>query len=471
MLLLGGLFGLFSSGKNSWNKPPTNEENNSASASNSSYNDPCIPIHSKLVFELDATGQTISTNYPTLESISSSKGRYNATTHSDYFGAALKNVTNCQPIIDAIGTGQKYVESMHKLAHKTPTPLPKTSLKSDQETALSSFEEEREKEFSRIKKLEKSFISQCLQLKEMAQKVPTTNISPIVASEIPNESRASRQAMAMANYKIKLHTKSLEELRNNLDKNWKLAINKTEELVRILQEMSVLKTEEIQFEKAIKMLHMGLTQLSELKENWSNLVRFFVSISSIIESIGNKHLEDFSKDIETTSQSVRNIHKMCVINGIHVKATRANQATALVHGMADTYFKISTKYLMPNVHKLDRLMGLKPDKIPYERQLLVQSCERDSAEIGHLIVDGRLQLVEQVAARVRQVKNEYKFLDDLRERAKEKERTKIAEEKKNLVLIGQLPEEELQAEVEKEVKTTFEKDIFLSQDPIEEEEF
>lgn len=384
--------------------------------------------------------------------------------------SALKNVTKCQPISDAIVTGQKYVESMHKLAHKTPT-LPEKSSKSDRETASRAFEEEREKEFSRIKKLEKSFIGQCLQLKEMAQKVPTANIPPIVASEIPNESRASRQAMAMANYKIKLHTKSLEELRNNLDKNWKLAINKTEELVRILQEMSILKTEEIQFEKAIKMLHMGLTQLSELKENWSNLVRFFVSISSVIESIGNKHLEDFSKDIETTSQSVRNIHKMSVINGIHVKATRANQATALVHGMADTYFKISTKYLMPNVHKLDRLMGLKPDQIPNERQLLLQSCERDSAEIGHLIVDGRLQLVEQVAARVRQVKNEYKFLDDLRERAKEEERTKIAEEKNNLVLIGQLPEEELQAEVEKEVKTTIEKDIFLSQDPIEEEEF
>lgn len=462
---------LLSFRKSSSNEPPTNDENNSTSARNSSYIDPCIPMHSQLVYELDATGQTISTDYPTLESISSYKGRYNATTHSNYMVAALKNVTDCQPIIDAIVTGQKYIEGMHNLAYKKPLSLSKNSSKSDQETALGTFEEEREKEFSRIKKLEKSFTRQCLRLKEMAQKVPIINISPVVSSEIPNASRASRQEMAMANYKIKLHTKSLEELRNQLEKNWKLAINKTEESIRILHDMYILKTEQIQYEKAIEMLQMGLTQLSDLKENWSNLVRFFVSISSVIESIGNKRLEDFNKDIETTSQSVRNIHKICIINGIHVKATRANQATALVHGMADTYFKISTKYLIPNVQKLDRLMGLQPEQISYERQLLLKSCERDSTEIGHLMADRRLQLVEQVAARVRQVKSEYKFLDDLRKRAKEDERTKITEEKNKLVLIGQIPMEELQAEVEKEVKNTIETNIFLSQDPIDEEEF
>ena len=375
-------------------------------------------------------------------------------------------MTKCQPIVDVIVKGQKYIESMHSLAHKKPPSPPSNS--SDEETA---FEAERKEEFSRIQKLGKNFTRESLLLNEIAQHVPSTNISPVLSSEMPNESRASRQQMAMADYKIKIHTKSLQELRNALDHNRKLAIKKTEESIRILQEMYVLKTEDIQYEQAIKMLHTGLNQLNDLKENWSNLVRFFVSINSVIDSIGNKHLEDFNKDVETTSKSVRNIYKIFVINAIHAKATRANQATALVHGMSDTYFKISTKYLMPNVQKLDRLLGLQPDQIPYEQQLLLKSCEKDSDEIGHLIADSRLEVIEQVAARVRQVKNEYKFLNDLRERAKEEERTKIAEEKNQLVINGQIPVEDLQTQVEKEVKNVIEIDMFLSQDPIDEEEF
>ena len=460
------MFDLVSFNINSRNQSPTNNEKNSTSLSNSSYTDPCIHLHSLQVFEIHATGQRISSQYSTLESINSVNGTYNATKNSDYFESVLKNVTKCQPIVDVIVKGQKYIESMHSLAHKKPPSPPSNS--SDEETA---FEAERKEEFSRIQKLGKNFTRESLLLNEIAQHVPSTNISPVLSSEMPNESRASRQQMAMADYKIKIHTKSLQELRNALDHNRKLAIKKTEESIRILQEMYVLKTEDIQYEQAIKMLHTGLNQLNDLKENWSNLVRFFVSINSVIDSIGNKHLEDFNKDVETTSKSVRNIRKVFVINAIHAKATRANQATALVHGMADTYFKISTKYLMPNVQKLDRLMGLQPDQIPYEQQLLLKSCEKDSDEIGHLIADSRLEVIEQVAARVRQVKNEYKFLNDLRERAKEEERTKIAEEKNQLVINGQIPVEDLQTQVEKEVKNVIELDMFLSQDPIDEEEF
>ena len=167
---------------------------------------------------------------------------------------------------------------------------------------------------------------------------------------------------------------------------------------------------------------MGMTQMSELKENWALLVRFFAGLSHMIEVIGGKYLHDFTHQLETTANST-SLYRSGQLNDlvvakIRAKTTRAIQATSLISGMASTYCRISSDYLMPRIHTLDLMMKFESSSnLAVDRINLLNSCTDDSMKIRELIAHEKQHWVDRIGARVHQIRKEYAFLDELETQA------------------------------------------------------
>ena len=361
----------------------------------------------------------MSNQYTTLKSIDSVAGRYNATEDARDYATLLVNTSNCRPIKDVIETGMEAIHQLHQLAHVKTLP-DELGNSADQEEQFLRW---RENKFIHVRRAVQEFVREASSLASMARQVPATDIPSVIASENPGfKSRASAQMEADAYYRIAMHKESLRVLRKAMDRNWKEIIQKTDESIRILNEIHSWKMEEINFERAIEMLEMGMTQMSELKENWALLVRFFAGLSYMIEVIGGKYLHDFTHQLETTANST-SLYRSGQLNDlvvakIRAKTTRAIQATSLISGMASTYCRISSDYLMPRIHTLDLMMKFESSSnLAVDRINLLNSCTDDSMKIRELIAHEKQHWVDRIGARVHQIRKEYAFLDELETQA------------------------------------------------------
>lgn len=279
----------------------------------------------------------------------------------------------------------------------------------------------RQDEFIRARKSLEEFSFEANSLKNTVLNIPDTDITSTNIKHPGQKSRASKQAKANAEYRIAVHTESLRVLREAIDHNLKSIIKKTEESVSILNQIHSWKTEEIGVNRAIEMLQIGMSQLSQLKENWGRLVRFFVRLSQLIETIAGKSLDDFKTQLETTveSSSFKRSGKLkkLIVKNIRDKVTRANQASSMVYGMASTYNRVSTDYLMPRVQQMDTMMRFDSSfDLVVQRALLTKSCADDELKIGQLIGEEMQRLIERIQERERQIKREYSFLDEMEEK-------------------------------------------------------
>lgn len=340
-------------------------------------------------------------------------GRYNATEDAKDYAVLLRNTSDCRPIKDVVDTGTIAIEKMHRLAHVKEMP--------DQEDEL--FLTWRENEFIHVRLAIENFVQESSALSTIARQVPVTDIFSGNVTNPGTKSRVSSQKKADAYYQIALHKESLRVLRGAMDRNWKQIIKKTEESIHILNEIHSWKTEQIGFERAVEMLEMGMAQMSQLKENWALLVRFFVGLSHMIETIFGTSLNDFTQQLETTANStsfkISGQLKDFVIANIRTKTSRAIQTSTIVSGMASTYCRISTDYLMPRVHRLDAMMKLEESSTNFavDHVNLLNSCVDDSLKIKELIGEEKMRLMEKIESRFRQIRKEYAFLDELKTQA------------------------------------------------------
>ena len=339
-------------------------------------------------------------------------GRYNATSDRKDYADLLQNTTDCRPVKLAIEKGMATFQMLHQVAHVNELPA------SNQSIVSTNFREWRMEEFQRVRESMEDFNRKTTQLKQMALTIPETTFGKLNASKWSYEGRASRQEKANAQYKIAMHTEALRVLGDALDRNWQMLVQKTEESIRVLNEMGNWEAEQTSVEKAIETLQEGMIHLGELKENWARLVRFFVGLSQLVDAIAGKSLDDVIQQLTTTAGSATFEEsgklKSFVVKKIREKTMRANQATALVHGMASTYSRISTDYLMPRVESLDTMMKFQsPRDLIAERSRLVQSCSEDAIKIGQVLGEEMRALMGKVNERALEVKREYAFLDGL----------------------------------------------------------
>lgn len=386
--------------------------------------DPCISNNHRPAFDTYSRSTTLLNEYQTLLSINSAKGRYNKTQDVAYFENLLNISSQCQPIREVIQTGLEAIDQLHQLANATTIPegsLEQTALTNEDEK--SKFEEWRKKEFVRVRKLIKFFNEEATYLRDVALEITTIDPRSGNVTHPGKKSWAGEQEKANAEYKISLHKEKLEVLRRALDRHWKEIIDKTDESIRVLREIHTWKAEELGLERAMKMLEAGLTEMSKLKKNWALLVRFFIQLSQFIKTINDSNVEHFVNHLETTinTESFKRSNgqlKNWVIKAIQEKTVKANQAMTLVHDMASTYSRISTKYLMPRVHTLDQMMNfqaINSTVMFYERNQLFESCIDDELKIQQLIAEEKWRLREKFETNSRQIRQQYALIYQLHE--------------------------------------------------------
>lgn len=393
---------------------PNQFENNTTLPSR----DPCINRHYYAIFTISARSATLERNYQTLLSINSANGRYNATKDTAFYKDLLTNTTECGPVKEIIETGLETIELIHQLAHADQMPHQLRNQSADEK---SQFKEWRNSEFILVRKSMEDFNAEAKRLENVALKVQKTEIRAGNVTLPGLKSWASEQAEANAYYKIALHEETARVLRSALELHWKQIIDKTDESIRILNEIHSWKAEELGLEQALEMLEAGMKEMNQLKVNWALLVRFFLQMSQMMKTMGSNSVEDFMIHLKTTvdTQSFERNNgqlKGWVIKTIQEKTIKANQAMNFVHDMASTYSRISSEYLMPRVQTLDQMMNFQTrnsTEMFSDRNELLESCTNDAFKIQQLIAEEKRRLMEKVDTRNTQIRNEYAFLDQL----------------------------------------------------------
>jgi hypothetical protein len=206
--------------------------------------------------------------------------------------------------------------------------------------------------------------------------------------------------------------------------------------------------------------HEELSTILKAGLNWGDS-DFGKGRSVNVEYVSAKSIEHFAKHIETTSQKLKHLHKEFVIDAIYSKALKATQATSLVHNMAATYLDVSGKFIMPSVAILSRLIVIDPKMAAFERANLLTKCEEDSQNIIDLIVAEKERVIQKILSREAQIKKEYAFLDDIKNKQIEALRQRTQIEMQQQVNKGKLNANELSTAVEQTLVKRIEDDEFL----------
>ena len=388
-----------------------------------SPSDSCFIENYLDIIEIFSKSKTMVEQYTELQSLDSSKGKYNATEDTEFFTNLSENVILCQPVVKVIEMGIETFQQMHELAHvKKIPPSGKSIHTRDQVNStddVNKFKSWREREFQYVKQSINNFYVAASNLKQIVSNIPETEVDAIIESDLDNIGGSiSKKTLGTAYYKIAKHSNSLKILSDAMDRNRKLLIQKSEDSIKILGEMQKLEAKQMDLKQAIEMLEDGMLKMSEMKENWSRLVIFFVGISQVIETVAGNSLVDLMNHVETTTQvesfkKTGNLKPLIIKQALE-KVMKANLLNTNVQVMASTYCNISTDYLMPTVHNLDSMMKYKTsEEIIKARSQLLESSAKNAQKIGELLGNEKLRMAEKIRAHGRQVQQEYAFLQEL----------------------------------------------------------
>lgn len=139
---------------------------------------------------------------------------------------------------------------------------------------------------------------------------------------------------------------------------------------------------------SIEILHViqkGLKAFVAIREQWIKLVKFFQSISNLIEVSLSPQLNNFVKNAE-------NMSKMSVITKVskeivYQSAFQAVKVGHVVNHLATSYSSISKDHLMPLVLQLFKLIILDKESDKDEIRRKKMSLEEDAKKANQAIVD------------------------------------------------------------------------------------
>ena len=434
--------------------------NDTANSPGTGLADPCVVQNKKHFLKVNGLVKNLGTSYLTLQSIDSGKnGRYEPDTDARNFNTILNDVELCDPVVEVIEKGLEFVDALGKLAKKAKP----------ENVTEEEFRETRQSEFNGvldvIKEVRKTSVDLYRSIMSNQQAVP--NNTPLLSrarKQANTQGSASQQALANCRYRAEMAQATLQNTRQSMEKTRLLMIEQNNEFIKLLTEQQSLKLDEVRYDEIIKALQEGLLKLGLLKEHWTKLVMFFQKIANIVENVAAKSIEDFANHIETTSAKLKNVHKDFVIDNLYAKALKATQATSLVNNMAEIYVNVSDRYIMPSVSSLSKLIVTDPDEADAKRSQLLSQCSEDSRAIVELIVLEKTKTIRQVERRSAQIKKEYAFLEEVKERQKEALRKKAEQEVKKIG--GRMTAAERKTKVDELVEEKIEQDEFLRENDI-----
>lgn len=401
-------------------------------------------------------------NYKQLASIDSSKSRYNPDSDKSKLEAIASDVEMCLPLAETVEQGLLVVRELAQLAsQEKPENITNEIFNKRRQTDLENLGKNAGLQFRR------SIVNMKNLLMRYQQAVP--NNTPLLSrgrKQANTKGLASQQALASCQYRADMAQATLLSTRQAMEETTAKMIETNKEVIKLLTDQQNLKLDEIRYDEIIKALEKGIEKLGILKKHWTQLVMFFQKIANIVENVAAKSIEDFANHIDTTSLKLRNIHKELVIDQLYAKAIKATQASSFVNNIATTYVNVSDKFIMPRVSSLSKLIVTDPKTADVERIKLLGDCSNDSEAIIEMIVTEKNAVIQRIEQRAAQIKKEYAFLDQVKERQIKELRRKVELEIDTEEAGRRISIYERKNRIENVLMTRIEQDEFLSNNHI-----
>lgn len=406
-------------------------------------------------------------SYKKLESIDSVKGLYNPGSDTSKLNAIALEVELCSPVAEIVGQGLEFVSQLALVARRRK-PANATE---------EHFKKDRQFDFDNVLQLFGfEFRSSTMNLKNlvMANQQAVPNITPQLSrawKQTNSKGLASQKALANCKMKADLAQATLVNTQQAMERTITLIMENNKEVIKLLTEQQNLKLDEIRYSEIIKALTEGLEKLSTLKKHWTNLSIFFNNIANIVQHVVSQKIEDFTKHAQTTSLQLKNIYQKLAIDLLYTKALKATQASSLVNEMAETYVRVSEMYIIPRVSSLSKFIVTDPEKASVEREKLLDQSISDSNAIVEMIVAHKKKIIERIQERKAYIKKEYAFLDQVKQSQIQVLRRKVElEVEKQQRGPRKLSKEEKKKQVQRVLSIRIEKDEFLRENNILDEE-
>lgn len=424
--------------------------------------DPCIIQKQRSVIKMETLATQLRDNYKQLASIDSSKSRYNPDSDISKLEAIASDVEMCLPLAETVEQGLLVVRELAQLAsQEKPENITNEIFNKRRQTDLENLGKNAGLQFRR------SIVNMKNLLMRYQQAVP--NNTPLLSrgrKQANTKGLASQQALASCQYRADMAQATLLTTRQAMEETTAKMIETNKEVIKLLTDQQNLKLDEIRYDEIIKALEKGIEKLGILKKHWTQLVMFFQKIANIVENVAAKSIEDFANHIDTTSLKLRNIHKELVIDQLYAKAIKATQASSFVNNIATTYVNVSDKFIMPRVSSLSKLIVTDPKTADVERIKLLGDCSNDSEAIIEMIVTEKKAVIQRIEQRAAQIKKEYAFLDQVKERQIKELRRKVELEIDTEEAGRRISIYERKNRIENVLMTRIEQDEFLSNNHI-----
>ena len=374
-------------------------------ATTSTYHD-CVAMHKNDVIKLSHEAENVKNKYATEEALKKIKqDKFDVTKTLKMLEFVGNKTQQCEDIEKIINSGNEAIDMLQDLVNMENTPN-----ESNNTTEPSG-------EFGKVIDVITTFYNLAKDVSKFLKEntIALPNRTPNLSGGTVEGGRASERAARNARFKAEMAQETLRQARAGLDETRNKMIEINSEYIQHLNEMQSLKISEMRYDEAIKLLQYGLEKLSELRDHWDKLLRFFTQISNLIEIVAGKSLDDFIDMTKSTSQDLALLESQITLDLIYSQAMKASQASYLVHTMSDTYVTVSNNYIMDNIAKLDKYVALDPTKVDLdaERKAFVKSCTEDSEKIVELVVAEKAKLIEKLENRAREIEEEYAFLNEI----------------------------------------------------------
>jgi tetratricopeptide (TPR) repeat protein len=210
-----------------------------------------------------------------------------------------------------------------------------------------------------------------------------------------------------AKEQAELALKALKEAEAKYDEWYSKMLEQQNKLAATIIQMSQLDMDQIDYKTTIDILIKATKEISEIQQQWSNMTRFFTSLTTRAEVTRETILYEF---IDT-------IKNVTLIDGVLDTADREffvlqmldvaddiDRGAHLLYIMAKTYYDVSSQYM---INQISGLAGLTVIQTDSERQARMQQLAQDtlstSAKVSRMALERKQQYEQRNQAR----QNEY----------------------------------------------------------------
>ncbi|CAF0851874.1 unnamed protein product [Adineta ricciae] len=200
-------------------------------------------------------------------------------------------------------------------------------------------------------------------------------------------SQYNHEAKQKAEEALKLLKEAEERSKNAFNQQ----MNKQNALGTAMTALAMIKFDEISINQTITVLLDATKKISDVKEQWSRITRFFTNLASRTEHTQNVILEDFLgviADVQSIGQSLDPIDKAVFVTMLAETAKDIDEDTHMLFLMANIYSDVSSKHLVDRIASLSGLLTIQNNA---ERDAYVKSVanttQHTSLEIKRLAAD------------------------------------------------------------------------------------